>query len=283
MTTIVACIDGSPISPAVCDAGAWASQRLAAPLKLLHVLEKTEFSAGSDLSGSIGLGSREHLLEELTALDEQRGKLALEHGRHLLERAEQRIREQAELDISTLQRHGSLVECLLELESDMRLLVMGRLGEGHDVAAHTLGSHLENVVRAMHRPIMVTTPRFTPPRSFILAYDGSATAEKALSLVCTSPLLQGLECHLVMVTDSGQDRSGQLAAAADQLLATGYRVTVSSLEGEVVNALSDYRAEHAIDLIVMGAYGHSRIRQFFVGSNTARMVSSSDVPLILLR
>ena len=37
------------------------------------------------------------------------------------------------------------------------------------------------------------------------------------------------------------------------------------------------------DLIVMGAYGHSRIRQFFVGSHTRNMVSHSKVPLLLLR
>ncbi|TNC83211.1 MAG: hypothetical protein CSH37_15560 [Thalassolituus sp.] len=40
---------------------------------------------------------------------------------------------------------------------------------------------------------------------------------------------------------------------------------------------------HQIDLIVMGAYGHSRIRQFFVGSHTRNMVSHSKVPILLLR
>jgi nucleotide-binding universal stress UspA family protein len=33
----------------------------------------------------------------------------------------------------------------------------------------------------------------------------------------------------------------------------------------------------------MGAYGHSRIRQFLVGSNTAKMVRMSDIPILLLR
>ena len=37
MTNIVACIDGSSIAMAVCDAGAWASERTGAPLQLLHV------------------------------------------------------------------------------------------------------------------------------------------------------------------------------------------------------------------------------------------------------
>jgi nucleotide-binding universal stress UspA family protein len=35
--------------------------------------------------------------------------------------------------------------------------------------------------------------------------------------------------------------------------------------------------------MVMGAWGHSRIRQFFVGSNTTRMLSHSNITLLLLR
>ena len=55
------------------------------------------------------------------------------------------------------------------------------------------------------------------------------------------------------------------------------------LSGEVIEILHDYQNSHAIDLMVMGAYGHSKIRQFFVGSNTTKMISSSKIPLLLLR
>jgi len=55
------------------------------------------------------------------------------------------------------------------------------------------------------------------------------------------------------------------------------------LSGEVIEILHDYQNSHAIDLMVMGAYGHSKIRQFFVGSNTTKMIGSSKIPLLLLR
>jgi hypothetical protein len=86
----MACIDNSQSSLAVCDYAAWASQRLSAPLTLLHVLDKEKYPASADLSGNIGLGSRAHLLEELATLDTQRAKLALEHGQHMLEKARER-------------------------------------------------------------------------------------------------------------------------------------------------------------------------------------------------
>ncbi|NEX14929.1 MAG: universal stress protein UspA, partial [Prosthecochloris sp.] len=123
MTKVIACIDGSPVAPAVCDAASWASLSLEAPLTLLHVLDRSEYPVKGDLSGNIGLGSREHLLDELVSLDEQRGRLALEHGKHMLEAAKIRAEEHGAKDLSKLQRHGNLLETLQELESDTRLLV----------------------------------------------------------------------------------------------------------------------------------------------------------------
>ncbi|MBL4609320.1 MAG: universal stress protein, partial [Pseudomonas sp.] len=40
---------------------------------------------------------------------------------------------------------------------------------------------------------------------------------------------------------------------------------------------------HDIDLLVMGAYGHSRIRQFFVGSTTTNILQKTSRPVLLLR
>ncbi|MDT8388126.1 MAG: universal stress protein [Thiogranum sp.] len=149
MNKVTACIDGTNISPAVCDYAAWASLHLDAPLTFLHVLDKSEYPVQPDLSGNIGLGSREALLEELAALDEKRGKLALEQGRLMLEAAQERTVLDGVTDPVALQRHGGLVETLL---------VMGKHDE--NLGEH-IGSRLENVVRTMHRPILVTTPAFS--------------------------------------------------------------------------------------------------------------------------
>ena len=283
MTKVIACIDGSAVASAVCDAASWASLSLAAPLTLLHVLDRSEYPVKGDLSGNIGLGSREHLLDELVSLDEQRGRLALEHGKHMLEAAKIRAEEHGAKDLSRLQRHGNLLETLQELESDTRLLVMGRQGEAHENSTHAIGTHLENVVRTIHRPILVALPGFSSPQRFMIAFDGSPTATKALEMVGNSPLLKGLNCHVIMVCNPSADRESELDAACSKLVEKGFDVTKKMLSGEVLQTLLDYQKEHSIDLMVMGAYGHSRIRQFLVGSNTTKMVSSSDIPLLLLR
>ncbi len=160
MTNVIACIDGAAVTPAVCDYAAWTSLRLEAPLILLHVLDKSEYPIASNLTGNIGLGSREALLEELAALDQKRGRLALEQGRLMLEQAQHRVINDGVANPVTRQRHGSLIETLVEMEPETRLLVLGKHDE--NLNEH-IGSRLENVARIMHRPILVTTDTFRPP------------------------------------------------------------------------------------------------------------------------
>jgi nucleotide-binding universal stress UspA family protein len=45
----------------------------------------------------------------------------------------------------------------------------------------------------------------------------------------------------------------------------------------------EYKQKHDIGLIVMGAFGHSKFRQFFLGSNTMKMLERSKVPMVVLR
>ncbi len=283
MTHVMACIDGSPQAAAVCDYAAWASQRLGAPLTLLHVLDRRQFPVSGDLSGIIGLGSREFLLQELATLDEKRAKLALEEGRMMLDAARQRAISAGVAQPECRQRHGDLVETLRDLQNDTRLLVIGRQGEDSGEDIQHIGSQLESVIRTMHRPILVTVGQFTPPRSLMLAFDGSATTLKGVEMLAASPLFKGLPIHLVMVGNEDDAVLTQLSAARDSLAAGGLEVHTAIRAGEVEPTLHAYQAEHGIDLLVMGAYGHSRIRQFFVGSTTTSMIRTTRTPLLLLR
>lgn len=283
MTHVMACIDGSKITEAVCDYAAWTSRRLGAPLEFLHVLGRAEYPVPADLSGNLGLGSREHLLQELAELDEKRGRLALEQGRLMLDAAKARAAADGVPHATSRQRHGELVDTLLEFADDIRVLVMGRQGEQGDTLAEHIGSHLENVVRTLHRPILVIPADYVEPGRILIAFDGSATTRKAIETVAASPLFVGLPCHVVMVGAHKPEARAQIEWAQTTLARAGFDVTASLLPGQVEDVLCAYRAEHAIDLIVMGAYGHSKIREFLIGSTTTRLIRQSKVPLLLLR
>lgn len=281
MTNIFACIDGSPAMAAVCDAAAWASTNTGLPVTLLHVLEKNEFEGQADLSGNIGLGSREHLLKELAELDHQRSRLAHEQGRMLLNSGKAYLADLGMTGVETLQRHGQLVETTQELSSGMWMLIMGKQGTTH---AHDLiGSNIESVIRTLPNPIMVVQPGFQAPSRFLFAYDASPTAKKVLELIASSPLLKGLECELVMVGEPSDEHERQLTQAKQVLKSAGVRVEAMLLQGEVVPVVCQHAEEVSCNLIVMGAYGHSRIRQFIVGSTTTGILKKTNASLMLLR
>ena len=59
---------------------------------------------------------------------------------------------------------------------------------------------------------------------------------------------------------------------------------LASMEaGNPETALPNYIKVYSADLLVMGAYGHSRIRQFIVGSTTTTLLRTSTVPVLVLR
>lgn len=280
---VVACIDGSRSTAAVCDYAAWASTTLAAPLVLLHVLEESRYAIHSDLSGNIGLGSREYLLRELAELDEKRARLLREQGRLMLGAALERARAAGVAEPVSRQRHGELVATLNELEEEIRLLVIGRQGADGDSLGQHVGSHVESVARTMHRPVLVVAGEYRPPRSVMLAFDNGPSTRKGIEMIAESPLFRGLPIHLVTVGADTGDTRESLEQAQARLERAGFEVYTCIRAGEVEKTLLGYEQEQDIDLIVMGAYGHSRIRQFFLGSTTAQILARTSRPLLLLR
>ena len=174
---------------------------------------------------------------------------------------------------------GTEAETETEFENDTRLVVLGRQGEAHEGFEDAIGSHIEGVIRTLQKPVLVVAENFAIPEEFMIAFDGSRTAQKVLNLVADSPLMRELKCHLVMVDGD----SDLLTNASSRLTRIGFEVEIARPSGSVVSALVRYQKQHAIDLTIMGAYGHSRIRQFFVGSQTTAMLQKSVTPLLFLR
>lgn len=283
MANIIACIDGSALSENVITTSLWAAEQMACPLTLLHSLEKEPSQTIENLSGFIGFDSRERLLDELVTLDIQRAKLALEHSKLVLENAKAFALKAGAKQIDFLQRHGDLVKTLMDLEKETRLIVIGRLGINHTIGAHTIGSHIERIARTSNKPILICVDKFKIPKNFMIAYDGREAADNAITRIAQSPLLLGLPCHLVMAGDNTKEKRTKLEEAKSILEEGGFEVTSTLKSGKIYSVLTQYRKDNHIELIAMGAYAHSRVRQFFVGSNTTRMIIESDIPLLVLR
>jgi len=281
MKKVLACIDGSGFSDSVCDYAAWISGCIEAGVELLNVLpDAPERASLSDLSGTIGLDASTELLTQLTEQDEARAQVEQRKGRLILKHAEQRLKDAGVAHVASLKRRGTLAGTISELEGGVDLIVIGKRGELAGSDASHIGSNLERVARAVRKPLLVTPKTFKPVEKFLIAFDGGASSTKALEYISANPLLKGVECHIVTVGEPA--RSG-LEAAAEKLRAAGFEVCQSAEEGHAHEAIQSYVERVGIDLLVIGAYGHSHIRTLIIGSTTTSMIMSCRIPLLLFR
>ena len=280
---IVALVDGSIYSASVCDHAAWIASRTGAPVELIHVLGRREASDTHDHSGAIALGARTALLEELAALDAQRARLISHRGRAILDDAQALLEKAGVTEVTTRLRHGDIVEAVADAEADARVILIGKRGEAADFAKGHLGSNLERIIRASHKPVFVASRVFKPISKVLVAYDGGASAMKAVDHIARSPLFQGLSVHVVTVGTAAPEVTKGLVDARAMLKAAGIEAETSVLPGQPETALAKLVEEAQFDMLVMGAYGHSRIRSLIIGSTSTEMIRSCKVPVVLMR
>ena len=286
MTTeqhILACVDGSAVTGAVSDYASWYASRLGIPVALLNATE-VPASKRRDLSGAIGLDSRQILLEELSHLDEQRARVVNSYSNALVQDAKSHIQSSFDVEIKVYQRRGKLLAAIEHFKDNNRAIVMGRRGEDHKNARINIGSQIETVARASSIPILICSEAYKEPTSYMVAFDASKTAIKAVDLVARSKLLKGLIGYIVMIGHNNDEAKASLKAAADELNHADFNVETHHLpESDVVNGLLTFQAQNDIDIIVIGAYGHSKWQQLFLGSTTTEIIASTVSPIILVR
>lgn len=126
------------------------------------------------------------------------------------------------------------------------------------------------------------------PRRVMVAWDSRLECSQALAR--SLPLLaEAGEVHLALVdpVESEEEHGAEPGADAAAYLARyGVRVTVDRLPSQdrtVAAVLRQHVVDTAADLLVMGAYGHSRLRQRIFGGVTSSMIEEPPVPVLMAR
>ena len=284
MARILTCTDGSVYAHSVYHYSAWAAKRLDAEVLVLHMLDPLhEDPLNADFSGSIGLGARTALMEELVELEATRAKIAQKRGQAILDDAEERLREAAVSQVSTMQRHERLSDSIAKYDETADLIVLGKRGNHADFSKGHLGSNLERVIRSCKHPVLVASSAVWPMERFVFAYDSGPSANKALDYLVSQPLLKECACLLLCVGKSGSKHEASLQEAEAKLSEAGYEVQAELRAGVPDEVIAEAINQDGSDLLVMGAYGHSRIRQMIVGSTTAAMIRGTKRPVLLFR
>jgi nucleotide-binding universal stress UspA family protein len=156
-----------------------------------------------------------------------------------------------------------------------------------------LGAEQEAVVEAAlfegQAPVLVLPEsgagRAATPRRVILAWNQGAEAMTAIRKAL--PLLQSADQVNIAVIDPpqhGPERSDPGGMLCQMLVRHGVRAEVSVL-ARTLQRISDVLARHVrdsnADLLVMGAYGHSRFREAILGGATRNMLEQAEVPVLM--
>ena len=284
MPGIIALVDGSIYTRSVCDHAAWAAGRLGTAITLLHVLSRPPISdAAPDFSTYLDADTRDALLADLASHDEQAGRLTQRRARAILDDCSTRLTAEGAANSTPRLRQGDLLEAVQELEPQADLLVIGKRGEAADFARLHLGSNLERMVRSSVKPILVAARAFKPIHRVLVAFDGGASVMKAVGHLATSPMFAGLEVHLLAVGTPSADTERKLGEALATLRRAGLLATMQTRPGQPDEVIARAVRDEGFDLLVMGAYGHSRIRTLIIGSTTTAMIRSCLIPVMLFR
>ncbi len=281
MEKVLVCIDGSKLSHAVCDYGVCIAKKLNLPLVLLNVIEHAHTTKKVDLSGSIGLGSKEDLLDELVNEERNESKKLIQKGKAVLKEMVEYVKSQNFTNYTTLQRHGTLYETLDDLSKDLKIAIIGLKGENS--GDKKIGSHIEELIRTINIPILLVNGKFKPIESILMAYDGSEYANKVIKETKQSPIFTNVKRHIVNVNKDATISNKLLSEAKSLFANVDIEVETKSLSGDSVEALIKYQEENNLDVIIMGAYSHNRFRSVIFGSFTTQMLLNSKKPLFLFR
>ena len=118
----------------------------------------------------------------------------------------------------------------------------------------------------------------------MICWDGGRAAARAIGDAI--PIIRGSErIEIVMVTnDPGKQYDIEGADIRQHLVRHGLKADVQRIPGgniEVADALLSYAADSAADFMVMGGFGHSRVREFMLGGVTRSIFQSMTVPVLL--
>lgn len=281
MKNILICTDGSGYSNEACHYAAWLSRRMDAKIEVLYVtdLRQFEIPAVADFSGSLGIQPFEGMLAQLQEIEDIKSKFIEEQTVKLFEEAGVSER------VSFFHETGLLVDVIADYAERADLVLMGKRGENVNFATEHLGSMLERVLRTLKKPCLVTNRTFKACESVVLAYDGGESCRKALDFLADHPLFKDLELHVVVCVEGHKETEAtdHLKEVEEKLHKAGYLPKCQVLSGTVESAIADYVKHAGIDLLIVGAYGHSRIRELLIGSTTTELLRRCHVPVLCFR
>ena len=179
------------------------------------------------------------------------------------------------------------VDEILAAEARVADLVIVGQAEPDSPPTATPDDLAEDIAMAAECPVLIVPyigAAKPPGKTVMLCWNDSREAKHAA--VGALPLLAAADRVIVLIIDpkASRDREEPGADVAVWLARHGVKVTVqrdSAADSDVGGVILSRAADHDIDLIVMGIYGHSRMRERVLGGASRTLLASMTAPLLV--
>jgi nucleotide-binding universal stress UspA family protein len=186
----------------------------------------------------------------------------------------------ARVAMTPIVREGLPSGILTEEARSGDLLVIGQKGENAHIERAIVGSTTEDVVRSTPRPVLVCPAVFRSPARVLFPYDGSPVAESALQF-CVNAFGRLWEEMVVLTVTEEMEESFPFDTELGYLGTHGipYRLVMET--GKPVDTIPRVAKREKSDMILIGAHGRHKIRDYLLGSTASHLIRKSELPVLV--
>ena len=270
-------IDGSDYSATATKYAVQAAEHYKASITALYVVDVKKLAAPivNDMATCLGISSVPNLESTYRNALKQVGETALEVCA--------RKCRVASVKCTTKLRSGIVSDIICQEAHAVDLVIMGHRGEASDWGSAIFGSVFEATIRQINRPAFIVTKYKQQISRVLVAYDGSHHSSNVLKIAASLCETENIPIH-VLLADFDEDEEKRLIGEIDAYL-SAHELSwhLEKATGDPAEAIIVKAKEINADVIAMGAYGHSRIKELLVGSTTEYVLRNATCPVLVYR
>jgi nucleotide-binding universal stress UspA family protein len=229
-----------------------------------------------DLVASTGLISYEDSQGKIKAILEQKAEAVL---KELSEYCKEN-----DVICDTKLTIGIVSKVICEEAGLADVVIMSSHGEHQGFTDVLLGSTTESVIRKSNKPvILINKDCLCSVENVLVAYDGGSYSKDALAVAANIAVEQKCKISVLVVDKSEAEHKNILADAKKYL--ESYHVKFEGIlaQGEIAEEILAQAEKTNSQLIIMGAYGHSKLHDVILGSVTQYVLNEAECPVLVVK
>ena len=278
MPKILVCLDGSRYSKVVIESAVDIARIMASSVAGLFVVESKALEGFySDVHFQAMGGTLNRKTYQNKLLD-----IFMNRGEQILDELEKAMVTTG-LDVERIIVEGITHKEILEHSRYADLVIMGRRGEHAAWGGPLLGSTAETIIHSIRVPLLLTVESHKPVKRVLIAYDGTKYIKRALEWL-KEPFGNHEIALSILTVSSLPVAAAEIIDEANQILEEyPGDITTWSEDGEPAQKILEVAEHDNVDMIVLGAYGQTRVRELILGSVTEEVIRQTKLPVLCFR